>query len=729
MPLLILTVAVLLGTSASLSAQTTDAYVDSAARVWVQKARERRQIADVSVERYKALSKERISVGLRGLRRDRLVYRRETVGRIEWAREGQGRIEVLGAREMVPVAIKGVQLPNDLTSFMPHLAFDPADNRMLLGWDDEGFVRHPLAPDAEEHYRFRSGSTTSIQLQDGSVIRLLELEIIPRRSDPHLISGSFWLEAQTYAVVQAGFRLARRIDILRDLEDEEDDDDDVPGFLRNMTAELDYVTIDYGLYNLRWWMPRLIAFEGVVRVGPFRMPLLYERSYSEYTIEGVDQPVAISMAEMMQRDSVRAAQEEKCDGQMDVTVRIGEKEADSSARPRAERLSGNCGRWEVVMVNDTAALLNSELLPDDPFSSDEQLVTETELEDLIKERLEGLPRVPSMIGAPELQFSLFDPNLLRYNRIEGLSVGTSASADFGAYIVRGSARIGVADLEPNFTFGIEKPGQNMNLFLTGYRRLNGTDPLRTPFTIGNSMSALIFGRDEADFYRTLGVELRGEPAGTSGGRYWWRIYAQQERVAEVETQFSLRHLIKDDYRFRPNIIADENDAVGAEGVLRFNRGLNPTGFRFGTELYGHGATGNFGFGRAALTLRFGIPLPGPFDMATEYAAGSSVDSVPLQHLWYIGGAGTLRGYNAAVMTGNSFWRGRGEISYGLPAVRIVGFSDVGWAGDRDDVSTSKPLLSVGAGVSFLDGIVRFDIARGLREPKGWAATLYFDAAL
>jgi hemolysin activation/secretion protein len=116
-------------------------------------------------------------------------------------------------------------------------------------------------------------------------------------------------------------------------------------------------------------------------------------------------------------------------------------------------------------------------------------------------------------------------------------------------------------------------------------------------------------------------------------------------------------------------------------------------------------------------------------MATEYSAGTSVDSIPLQHLWYVGGAGTLRGYNSGVLTGQSFWRGRAEIGYGMPAVRLVGFSDLAWAGPRDAFSNSKPLLSVGAGISMMDGILRLDVARGLREPKGWAATLYFDAAL
>jgi hypothetical protein len=728
MPLLIFIALIALTTAGHAAAQTTDAYRDANARDLVHKARQRRQIADLSVESYKALTKERMSVGLRGIRRDRLMYRREVAGRVEWTREGPARIEVLGAREAIPVAVKGVKIPDDLIGFMPHLAFDPADNRMLLGWDDDGFVRHPLAPDAEDHYRYQTGSTTTIQLQDGRQVQLLELEIIPRRSDPHLISGSFWLDAETHGVVQAAFRLAKKIDILRDLEDDDDpDEDDVPSWLRDMTAEIDYVTIDFGLYDLRWWMPRLIAFEGAAKVGPLRMPLLYERSYSEYEITGQPEAVVVPMAEVMRRDSVRAAQQQRCDGEMSVSVTIGSdgKERPDSAR---RRLSGTCGRWEVVMSADTMKVLNSELLPDDAFADDEQLLTDNDLRQL-KERLGDLARAPTLLGAPEVRFTPFDPAMLRYNRIEGLSVGTSGRADFGRYILNASARIGLADFEPNFELGVAKPGQQMSVSLNGYRRLVGAEPLRNPFTIGNSLSSLLFGRDEADFYRTLGVELRGEPAGAAGGSYGWRLFAQRERTADVETDFSVRHLINGDHVFRPNIVADKNDALGGEGVYRWHYGLNPTGFRFGAELYGHGSAGTFDFARTALTLRFGIPLPGPFDAATEYAAGLSTDSLPIQHLWYIGSSSTLRGYSTGVMTGESFWRGRLELGYGLPAVRLVGFSDVGWAGRRGEFRNGRPLLSAGAGVSLLDGVLRFDVARALRAPTGWGVSLYFDAAL
>lgn len=700
----------------------SDAYLDPSAAQLVRLARERRQVADLSIESYKATSKERISAGLRGIRRDRLLYRREVAGRLEWTRNGPGRIEILGAREVVPVAIKGMQLPSDLGSFMPHLAFDPADNRMLLGWDDDEFVRHPLAPNAEQYYKFKTGGTTSISLPDGRQVRLIELEIIPRKTDPHNISGSFWLDAETHGVVQAVFRLARDIDILRDLDDE--DDDDVPRFVRPLKAAVDYVTIEYGLYDLKWWLPRMIAFEGVVRAGFIRVPLHYERTYSNYEVVGSAQPISVPIVEVLRRDSVARAEADSCRGSMRITVRVGARKTDT---PADSAQVMQCGRWQIVMPADTAGLLASAELPADVFAIGEQLITEGELREL-GERVDKLGG-PAALSQVLPDVSLLSVTRLRYNRVEALSIAAYGELDYGAYRASATARIRVADLEPNFELELQRPGENHSLTLGGYRRLNSFDPHARPFSLGASISALAFGRDDADYFRSLGVELKAEPSGAASRWYSARLFAQRESSADKETDFSFRHVFNSDYVFRSNLAAAKIDAYGGEITLRASRGLDPDGFRLGGETYAHGAFGTTDFARGALTLRLGFPLPGKLSGALESSAGVTSVAPPLQHLWYLGGTNTLRGYHAGVLSGETFWRGRAEIGYGLPAVRLVGFSDAGWAGARELFREGKPLLSVGAGASVLDGILRFDVARGLREPKGWTAMLYFDAAL
>lgn len=710
----------------------SDAYLDRQAAEHVRLARERRQVADLSVEKYRALSKERISVGLRGVRRDRLLYRREVASRLEWTRNGPGKIEVIGAREAVPVAIKGVQVPSDLASFMPHLAFDPADNRMLVGWGDNEFLRHPLSTDAEKYYRYRTGNITSIQLPDGKVVRLIELEIIPRETDPHNVSGSFWLDAETHGVVRAAFRLARDIDIIRDMAEDEDEKKemkDIPGFMRPMTASLDYVTVDYGLYDLKWWMPRSILFEGNVRAGFLKTPMQYERTYSQYEIEGHDQAVTAPIADVIKRDSAEKAKADSCGDRKNVRVNIGlGNNAKGAVTARRGSHTVQCGRWTVIMPNDTAALLTSSELPPDVFATGEQLITEGELRE-IGDRIGNLGGGPTMLPQPITDYSILSLSGARYNRVEGLSIAPHGSVDFGAYRLNGLVRFGIADRKPGFELSVDKPGRSHALKLGGYRRLNAMDPWARPFSFGSSASALLFGRDDADYYRTLGVELKSEPAGSGPRWYSLRLYSQKEEAEINHTNLSLRRAFSGDFVFRPNLQATEIRANGGELTLRYNRGVDPDGFRFGLEAYGNGAVGDTRYGRAALTLRTGFPLPGSFSGALEGAAGLTASGAPPQHRWYLGGANTIRGYEGAVISGEAFWRGRAEIGLGLPAVRVVGFSDVGWAGARAAYQHAKPLMAVGAGVSMLDGIVRLDVARAMRAPKGWGVALYFDAAL
>src|SRR5690606_11456929 len=136
-------------------------------------------------------------------------------------------------------------------------AFDPADDRLFLGWSDSSFVHHPFADDSDEHYRFRSADTTEIRLPDGRPVRLLGIEVEPRIQDVHHFIGTLWLDADAHAMVRAVFRLADAFG--RERDDDDGDSDDIPGFLKPVQAEVKYFTIEYGLWELRWCLPRLVA--------------------------------------------------------------------------------------------------------------------------------------------------------------------------------------------------------------------------------------------------------------------------------------------------------------------------------------------------------------------------------------------------------------------------------------------------------------------------------------
>ena len=704
--------------------EQSDAYEDAAARDLVTRARARRGLVDRSISEYRTLSTERISVGYRLLRRDRLVFRRETAARVHWQRDSVTDIQVLGAREVVPVAQGKVQLPADLADYMPHIAFDPLDSEFLFRMDTT-FIRHPLAEGSERDYRFAAGDSSVIRLPDGREVRLRELRITPRRRDPHLIAGSFWIDQDSHAVVQAAFRLARPYNLADD-----EGDDDVPGFLRSVRADISHFAVDYALWDLRWWLPRFVAVEGALEFGRFgTMPMQYERSYAEYDV------TADSTVRPMPRDTAGT----RCRGQFRVSINVGGSDSARVARTRealerrntpGDTVPTGCSRrYRVTVPDSLETLLASEYLPGSIWG-DSELLSRAELEQLAK-RVEDLPSAAWQLSRPRLDWGLGGAGLARYNRIEALALGARGSLDLGRAQASLEASYGIADRQPKAVLELGFHGPARDVHLSGYRALRATDAALRPFGIVHSLNALLLGRDDAQYYRALGAGLELAPPSTATQWYGLRLYAEQQRAVYRNTDWSVPHLFDAERGFHENILADRANQYGADLTLRAQHGENPGALRVGAQIDVRAETGTFGFVRPALTVHTSLPPLGPLALAFEGAAGTTLETSPVQSHWYLGGTSTLRGYTSGVLSGPAFWRGRAEVATSLPAVRLALFSDVGWAGaaESDAFRTAWPLLSAGAGVSLLDGIVRLDVARALRAPTGWRLHLYLDALL
>ena len=110
------------------------------------------------------------------------------------------------------------------------------------------------------------------------------------------------------------------------------------------------------------------------------------------------------------------------------------------------------------------------------------------------------------------------------------------------------------------------------------------------------------------------------------------------------------------------------------------------------------------------------------------SAGYSGGTLPVQRLFYLGGLQTVRGQTALTAAGDAFWLARAELGTNNPASRIIGFADLGWAGPRTGWRMpGRPLSGVGVGWSLLDGLVRFDLARGLYPSQQWRLDSYLEA--
>jgi hemolysin activation/secretion protein len=196
-----------------------------------------------------------------------------------------------------------------------------------------------------------------------------------------------------------------------------------------------------------------------------------------------------------------------------------------------------------------------------------------------------------------------------------------------------------------------------------------------------------------------------------------------------ETDFSIAHLVDEGNLFAPNRRAERADEAGGALTLRLAAGQNPAKVRGGVQLHADASFGTFDFTRESATVYLGAPLPFRLSTAVELSAGTSTGTVPIQSLWYLGGVRSMRGYTIDAQSGNAYWRARAEIGRGLPVFRLTGFTDFGWAGERTNVQSRASMLSVGAGASFLDGLIRIDLARSLRGQRDWRLHASVDGIL
>jgi len=180
--------------------------------------------------------------------------------------------------------------------------------------------------------------------------------------------------------------------------------------------------------------------------------------------------------------------------------------------------------------------------------------------------------------------------------------------------------------------------------------------------------------------------------------------------------------------FPANLVADRGVYEGFGLNLGHSYGLDPAGLRLSSNLRLEAAHGDSLYGRAALDLVASHGL-GPLAGSLTLSGGSSVGGLPRQRYWYLGGLQTVRGQSPdTAQSGNAFWLTRVELGSINAGVRPTVFADLAWVGDRSKMSeVGRPMSGVGVGFSFLDGLMRFDVARGLYPRKQFRVDLSLEA--
>ncbi|HVT39781.1 MAG TPA: hypothetical protein VHE78_12090, partial [Gemmatimonadaceae bacterium] len=310
--------------------------------------------------------------------------------------------------------------------------------------------------------------------------------------------------------------------------------------------------------------------------------------------------------------------------------------------------------------------------------------------------------------------------------VEGFATGLKIQSVLGeGFTAELGARASLADKQLNGDFTLSRSNGRSTIRATAYRRLDVVTDWGTPLGFGASLASLLYARDEGAYDRAWGAELAGTHPHL--GTLSWRLFAEQQWSADVHSRWTVFGG-GNDSRFLSNPHAQQARELGLALRVHSSAGLDPEGFRFLFDVRAEGAGGDFSYARglfdAALSRAIGRHLAGSVTASAGYSSGI----VPVQRLFYLGGSQTVRGQTALTTRGDAFWLARAELGSGGVRTRFVGFGDVGWAGDRHDFSRpGRPLSGAGIGSSFLDGLIRLDLARGLYPARQWRFDMYLDA--
>jgi hypothetical protein len=522
---------------------------------------------------------------------------------------------------------------------------------------------------------------------------------------------------------------------------------------RPMKASLDAITVEYALYKGKFWLPRMHSATANAEAMFMKIPVRFDEKFSYEDVDGDFTLAALppTRNRLAPRDTTAKTDSAVVDLDntgVEVSVSTGSGKrtakrdsielnrygpgklrqcAKDSTWTRVEERYEGAVRIAYDMPCDMKKLAESPALPA-LSASDDEVFDMASAERLI----DALGMSLQTPWAPQLPKVRLGSDLLRYNRIEGLSAGVELSQQLGAgYTLTGVGRIGHADLHANGELSLARSTGLRTVTGTVYHRLAATNPeWAGALSLGASLPALLYGRDEGFYYRTMGASL-GEHREQRKGSLEYRLFIERQWTAgdtDVVNTFSLARAFGD-RRFNLNILAEPSTFTGVDLTWARTWLNQPKGWRLVGITRAEAATGTFEYARGSYetTVSRGIGQRASF--ALTGAIGSSAGRLPVQRAWYVGGLRTVRGQIPGTQAGDAFWYGRGELGTKQGFVRPVLFYDVGWAGSRKTFGQVKPQRGAGFGFGFLDGLMRIDFAKGQYPGKGWRTDLYIGAPL
>jgi hypothetical protein len=696
------------------SPDTTSPYRSPEVQHLVERAMARRRQGDSAVTDYRARIRYRLTVGM-GRRRWAEVPTaavEEQVAQVQWQRPNDLRVDVIGRRFRTRSESLRLSSVWDRPWFVPR-GVDDSVRVFSKEFPAEGAL-HPLASAGPEWYRYTLATSLAVSGGPSGTLRLLRVDVTPRRTGPALIAGQMWLDSATAEVVRLTFRYVGTGLWTRPRGDRGADSASARRINRlvNEIASVD-ADLEYGLEDGRYWMPRRQVVSGRVRIpvlSDLVIPFRATTTFEEIEVN-TGRPIAfeVPLPDSAGHRLTREARRERRDSLR--AERRGAGEDPRRAWNYAGRWPG--GRYELHRPsNDSLSRFRGwpDSLAWETDAADERRLREVEAQ--LAGLAEGLPdsitgRRGSGVGYERLS------DAFRYNRVQGLSLGLGYQirmpvASFTS--VYATARYGLSDKRVTGRLSVVRDAPSARVTLSGYRDISDLDPLGSALGFGNTLNALFAAHDGGDYLLVEGGALRVETSLGTGLELAIGARVEREESVSRAARSAVNDFLGGSGRFPENPPVDEGTFGG--GGVRLT-GYGPRRWAVGADvLGGEGTTTGrlYGAIRQEVGDARGLTL--------RLAAGVATAPTLAQAEFRLGGLSTVRGFDYGSRRGQAFWAAQLDLAPLRGRLRPVLFIDAGQAGPADGLFETDALVGAGAGISLFNGLLRFDLSHPVRPDTG-----------
>ena len=656
----------------ALPAQQT--WNDARTLALVERATERRaaQIADTALADYKATAHGYVTFLAQfgeGFPEPPKIVKADELGlEVYWRAPDLSKQRIMGRRDTL-------LLPTDINYHRDHLGIVQNNFRNIIRIGEGDEVRdvpHPLSPIGLQVYDFAIRDSLQIRLGP-RVLDVYEVRVRPKEDRQPRAVGAVFIDRETGEVVRMAFSFTRAALMDKDLEDVS-------------------VVLENALIEGRFWLPRRQEIE-IRRTG----------SWLDYPARGI----------------IRGRWEICCyevNTGIPASIFVGPEIVMAPAADRALKPFPFVGN-----------VLDS--LPPDVRAVTDEDVTK------VQEEARALVRAQALARSRSFAFSARHiSDIARFNRVEGLALGSGLLQRIGGGLaVAASARYGFSDEQWKGRAALEyRTGAGSSLILAAERLYRDVSDEQETSLVKNSIAAQEFGSDYTDTYDARGVSLTGSLA-----QQGWR--PSLELAWERHGTLSV-HARPASGTFENTIPAIFVREARATLVVDRPTSLTFGGFELGTHLAIAGihvdrpATIRSDLLRPALTLDLQKPFGSQRILFhTIAAAVVSGDSIPAQHLVYLGGPTSGPGYEFHEFVGRAGVSQRIEWRFPAPflpiplgrfgrapgTITLAPFVTAVWVDRSASFKPGRqgwyPALGLGALTVF--DVIRFDVARGLREGR------------